>query len=51
MFERAGDDWVGHAFGLDTILRMPEIGVEVPVAEFYEGIGFSVEGETAGGKI
>jgi Uma2 family endonuclease len=45
VFERAGDDWVGHAIGPDTILRMPEIGVEVPAAEFYEGIGFLVEGE------
>jgi Uma2 family endonuclease len=38
MFERIGDDWVGHVLGPDSVLRMPEIDVEVPVAEFYEGI-------------
>lgn len=38
MFERVGDDWVGHLLGPDSILRLPEIGIEVPVAELYEGI-------------
>ena len=38
MFERIGDDWVGHVLGADGVLRMPEIDVEVPIAEFYEGI-------------
>lgn len=38
MFERIGGDWVGHVLGPDTILRMPEIEVEVPIAEFYDGI-------------
>ena len=38
MFERIGDDWVGHVLGPDSILRMPEIDIEVPISEFYEGI-------------
>jgi Uma2 family endonuclease len=38
MFERAGDDWVGHLLIADSLLRMPEIGVEVPLAELYEGV-------------
>jgi Uma2 family endonuclease len=38
MFERTSEDWVGHVLGPEGILRMPEIGVEVPVSEFYEGI-------------
>jgi Uma2 family endonuclease len=42
MFERIGDDWVGHLLGVDSILRMPEIGIEVPLAEFYEGVDFNV---------
>jgi hypothetical protein len=46
MFERIGDDRVGHILGADTILRMPEIDVEVPLAEFYESIDFSAEGDT-----
>lgn len=41
MFERAGGDWIGHLLAPDTILRMPEIGIEVPLAEFYEGIELS----------
>lgn len=38
MFERVGDDWVGHLLAADFVLRMPEIGVELPLAELYEGI-------------
>jgi Uma2 family endonuclease len=38
MFERVRDDWVGHVLGPDSLLRMPEIGIEVPIAEFYEGV-------------
>jgi len=38
MFERVGDDWVGHVLGPDSLIRMPEIDVEVPLAEFYEGV-------------
>ncbi len=38
MFERIGGDWVGHVLGADTLLRMPEIGIEVPIAELYEGM-------------
>jgi|HubBroStandDraft_1064217.scaffolds.fasta_scaffold00296_5 Uma2 family endonuclease len=42
MFERIGDDWVGHLLAEDFILRMPEIGIEVPLAEIYEGVEFGV---------
>jgi Uma2 family endonuclease len=38
IFERTADDWVGHLLGADAILRMPEIGIELPLAELYEGI-------------
>ncbi len=38
MFQREGDDWLGHVLGPGSLLSMPEIGVEVPIAEFYEGI-------------
>lgn len=43
MFERLGDDWVGHLLGATTILGMPEIGVDLPLAELYEGITFATE--------
>jgi Uma2 family endonuclease len=38
MFERIGEDWVGHVLGPDSLLSMPEIDVEVPIAEFYDGV-------------
>jgi Uma2 family endonuclease len=38
MFVRDGDDWTGHLLSSDSLLRMPEIGIEVPMAEFYEGV-------------
>ena len=41
VFARSGDDWVGHVLGADAILDMPEIGIELPLAELYEGIVFA----------
>jgi Uma2 family endonuclease len=40
MFERIGDDWVGHLLTAASILNMPEIDIEVPLAEFYDGVEF-----------
>lgn len=47
MFERAGGDWVGHILAADAVLRMPEIGIELPMAELYEGLDLT---EAAGGE-
>jgi Uma2 family endonuclease len=41
VFARAGGDWVGHLLDADAMLRMPEIGIEVPLTELYEGIDFA----------
>jgi Uma2 family endonuclease len=41
VFARAGDDWVGHILLADATLALPEIGIELPLAELYEGIDFS----------
>lgn len=41
VFARAGDDWVGHVLSGDAILSMPEIGIELPLAELYEGVSFA----------
>jgi len=41
MFARAGDDWVGHVLTGGAVLAMPEIGVELPLADLYAGIEFS----------
>ncbi len=38
MFERMGDDWVGHAFGPGTTLSLPGIEVEIPLDDLYEGV-------------
>jgi len=40
VFERAGDDWVGHLLIGEAVLAMPEIGVELTLAEVYEGVAF-----------
>jgi Uma2 family endonuclease len=38
VYARAGDDWVGHLLLDDAMLAMPEIGIEVALAELYEGV-------------
>lgn len=47
VFERSGPDEVWRASTLtrDDILHMPELGIEIPVVEFYEGIAFPNDGE------
>ncbi len=40
MFERIGDDWVGHLLAAGAVLKMPEIGIELPLAELHEGSAF-----------
>ena len=52
MFERAGADWIDRILGADAVIRMPEIGIEVPLAEFCEsldlsGLGPDEDGEPA----
>jgi Uma2 family endonuclease len=42
IFERRGDDWVGHVQTDDAVLAMPEIGITIPLPELYEGIDFAV---------
>lgn len=47
VFVRAGDDWVGHILGAEATLAMPEIGIDVPLAEFYEGMEFETPAQPA----
>ena len=35
VWSRVGPDWVGQIVGLGAMLAMPEIGIEVPLDEFY----------------
>ncbi len=43
VFARVGDDWVGHIISGAAVLDMPEIGIEVPLAELYDGVSFEPE--------
>ena len=45
VFERLGDDWVGHLLTEGAVLRMPEIGIELPLAETYADVPLPEEGE------
>lgn len=48
VLERQGSDepWRAAALTAADILRMPEIGIEVPVAELYEDVSFPDEAAT-----
>jgi Uma2 family endonuclease len=47
VFTRVADDWVGHVLLEDAILAMPEIGLEIPLAELYEGLVFDKSEDAA----
>jgi Uma2 family endonuclease len=40
VFAREGERWIGTVIKGGATLSMPEIGIEVPLAEFYEGLSF-----------
>ena len=41
MFERVGDDWIGHILAPGDVIRMPELGIELPLAELFDGVDLS----------
>jgi Uma2 family endonuclease len=41
MFERVENDWIGRLLSAESLIRMPEIGIEVPMVDFYEGVDFA----------
>jgi Uma2 family endonuclease len=43
VYARSGDAWTHEILIADSILVLPEIGIELPLAELYEGIVFEVE--------
>jgi hypothetical protein len=47
---RDGDPWIATALTDGDTLRMPEIGIEIPIAEFYEGTDLLVSPEPGGGE-
>jgi Uma2 family endonuclease len=38
MFERVAADWVGPLLSADSVLHMPEVGIELPLAELYDSV-------------
>jgi Uma2 family endonuclease len=38
VFARSGDDWIGHVLAGTTLLKLPEIDVELPLNELYAGL-------------
>ncbi len=38
VFHRVGGEWVGRLLVGGATLDMPEIGLSVPLAEFYAGV-------------
>lgn len=38
MFARAGESWIGTVMLGDATIEMPEIGVAIPLAEFYRAV-------------
>jgi hypothetical protein len=42
MFSQAADGaWTGQMIGPDTVIDMPEIGIELPMAEIYADAVFT----------
>jgi Uma2 family endonuclease len=44
---RQGGHFIAEPLAEDSILRMPELGIEVPVAAFYDGLTFEPEDPAA----
>ena len=45
VFSRDGGEWRGRVLTERDTLAMPEIGADVPLAEFYEGLTFEADAE------
>jgi Uma2 family endonuclease len=43
VYARSGETWTHEILIADSILALPEIGVELPLAELYDGIVFETE--------
>jgi len=41
IFSRDADDWVGHVLAGEAVIAMPEIGIELPLAELYDGVALA----------
>ncbi len=41
IFSRIDGDWIGHVYTGAAVLKLPQIGVELPLAALYEGLDFT----------
>ncbi len=41
-FARQGEDWIATTIGAGDVLRLPEIGIELPLDECYGGLDLTV---------
>ncbi len=46
VYARADDAWTHEILVADSILALPEIEVELPLAELYEGIVFEAQDQS-----
>jgi len=51
LFVRKGTDFLAQTLTAEDTLRMPEIDVEVPMAEFYAGIDLDDQTTTQAGRL
>ena len=45
VYARSRDTWTHEILIADSVLTLPEIGIELPLAELYEGLAFEAEPE------
>ncbi len=43
VIERCGEDWIMHVLADGDRLRLPEAGIELPLAELYDGVEIDAE--------
>ena len=46
VYARSGETWTHEILVADSILALPEIEVELPLAELYEGIVFEAQDQS-----
>jgi Uma2 family endonuclease len=45
VYARAGDSWTHEILVADSVLSLPEVEVELPLADLYDGLAFEAEPE------
>lgn len=51
VFSRKGDDWISEALSAaDAVLRLPAIGIEVTLAELYDGVPLAPDRQDDGAE-